>query len=249
MFHSTEILPLKILQILPWCIIVHYFITPEYVPLPPCDFTCRLCCYYRKQKTGKYVVRMASNGVSIIKIFVKTGPLFRKLKWKHKQARRKAMTAWCKDWTKTRGEPTKHLQILNLGIKIKLTGQTHALANLPQEKTQSPLDKRMSNLKQCSKPTAVGSPRSVLFNRGSANSVTPLLILSWDSVLGIATRYWIDGLGFESRQRQKNFLFSKIIYTSTGPHPASYLMSTRVLSRGFNGRRKNMTTHLHQCRG
>jgi hypothetical protein len=51
---------------------------------------------------------------------------------------------------------------------------------------------------------------------------------SWDSLVGIATRYWLDGPGIESRWGRG---FSVPAQTGCEAHPASYAMGT-VLSRG-----------------
>jgi hypothetical protein len=51
--------------------------------------------------------------------------------------------------------------------------------------------------------------------------------VSRDSVVGIATRYGLDGPGVESRWGR----FSAPVQTGPGAHPVSYTMSTRSLSR------------------
>ena len=43
------------------------------------------------------------------------------------------------------------------------------------------------------------------------------------SSVGIATRYWLDGLGIESPVRAR---FSAPVQTGPGGHPASYTMGT-----------------------
>ena len=50
-----------------------------------------------------------------------------------------------------------------------------------------------------------------------------------DSVVGIATRYELDGPGIESRWGAR---FSVSVQTGPGAHPASYAMGTGPLSRG-----------------
>jgi len=49
-----------------------------------------------------------------------------------------------------------------------------------------------------------------------------------DSSVGIATRYGLDGPGIESRWGAR---FSAPVQTGPGPHPASYTVGTRSLSR------------------
>jgi hypothetical protein len=55
--------------------------------------------------------------------------------------------------------------------------------------------------------------------------------LNWgrDSVVDIATRYGLDGLGIESRWGAR---FSLPVQTGPGAHPTSYIMSTGSLTRG-----------------
>jgi hypothetical protein len=53
--------------------------------------------------------------------------------------------------------------------------------------------------------------------------------MGWENVVGIATRYGLDGLGIESRLGAR---FSATIHTGRGAHPASYKMGTVSLSRG-----------------
>ena len=50
-----------------------------------------------------------------------------------------------------------------------------------------------------------------------------IYIVSRDSVDGIATRYWLDGPGIESRSGMR---FSTPVETSSGVHKASYAMNT-----------------------
>jgi hypothetical protein len=50
-----------------------------------------------------------------------------------------------------------------------------------------------------------------------------------DSVVGIATRYGLDGPGIESRWGAR---FSAPVQTGPGAHPAYYTMGTGSLSRG-----------------
>jgi hypothetical protein len=50
-----------------------------------------------------------------------------------------------------------------------------------------------------------------------------------DSVVGIATRYGLDGPGIESRWQAR---FSAAVQTGLGAHPASCRMGTGSLSRG-----------------
>jgi hypothetical protein len=52
-----------------------------------------------------------------------------------------------------------------------------------------------------------------------------------DSVVGIATRYGLDGLGIESRWGG-GAGFSAPVQTDPGTHPASYIMGTGSLSPG-----------------
>jgi hypothetical protein len=52
-----------------------------------------------------------------------------------------------------------------------------------------------------------------------------------DSVLGIATRYGLDGPGFESRGGGERARFSAPVQTGPGAHPASYTMSTASFPR------------------
>jgi hypothetical protein len=50
-----------------------------------------------------------------------------------------------------------------------------------------------------------------------------------DSVVGIATRYGLDGPGIESRWGVR---FSATVQTGPGAHPVSYKMGIGSLSRG-----------------
>jgi len=54
-------------------------------------------------------------------------------------------------------------------------------------------------------------------------------MVGWDSIVGIATCYGLDGPGIESRWGAR---FSASIQTGPGSHPASYTMGTGSLSWG-----------------
>jgi hypothetical protein len=56
-----------------------------------------------------------------------------------------------------------------------------------------------------------------------------LVAVSWDSVVGIATRYGLDGSGIESRWRAR---FSAPVHTGPGAHPASYTMGKGLFTGG-----------------
>ena len=62
-----------------------------------------------------------------------------------------------------------------------------------------------------------------------------------DSVVGIATRYELDGPGIESRLGVK---FSAAAQTGPGDCPDSYTMGTGSFP-GVNGRGVALTTHPH----
>ena len=49
------------------------------------------------------------------------------------------------------------------------------------------------------------------------------------SSVGIATRYWLDGPGIESRWGAR---FSALVQTGPGAHPASYTMGTGFFPGG-----------------
>ena len=55
------------------------------------------------------------------------------------------------------------------------------------------------------------------------------LVGGGDSVVGIATRYRLEGPGIESRLGTS---FSVPVQTGPGAHPASYTMGTESFSRG-----------------
>ena len=59
----------------------------------------------------------------------------------------------------------------------------------------------------------------------------PVLLteLGWDSSVGIATRYGLDGPGIESRWGAR---FSVSVQTGSGAHPASYAMGTGSIPGG-----------------
>jgi hypothetical protein len=49
-----------------------------------------------------------------------------------------------------------------------------------------------------------------------------------DSIVTLATRYWLDDTGIESREGER---FSASVQTGPAAHPASYTMGTGSLSR------------------
>jgi hypothetical protein len=53
--------------------------------------------------------------------------------------------------------------------------------------------------------------------------------MGWDSAVGIATRYGLDGPGIVSRWGTR---FSASVQTGPGAHPASCTIGTGSLSRG-----------------
>ena len=55
------------------------------------------------------------------------------------------------------------------------------------------------------------------------------ILWSWDSVVGIATHYRLDGPGIKSRWGAR---FSAPVKTGSEPHPASYTMGTGSLPGG-----------------
>jgi hypothetical protein len=59
--------------------------------------------------------------------------------------------------------------------------------------------------------------------------VVLISVVGWDSVVGIATRYGLDGPGIESLW---GIDFSAPVQTAPGFHPASYTVSTGSHSRG-----------------
>jgi hypothetical protein len=63
-----------------------------------------------------------------------------------------------------------------------------------------------------------------------------------DSSVGIATQYWLDGLGIESWWGAR---FSTPIQTIPGAHPASYTMGIMSLFWGLSGRGVALATHPH----
>jgi len=72
--------------------------------------------------------------------------------------------------------------------------------------------------------------------------VKTVLLLGWDSSVGAAIRYRLDGPEIESRWGAR---FSPPIQTGPGAHPASYTMGTGCLFPGFNGWGVELTTHPH----
>ena len=64
--------------------------------------------------------------------------------------------------------------------------------------------------------------------------------LDWGSVVGITTRYTLDGTGIESRCRAR---FSAPVQTGPLAHPCT--MGTRSPSRGQSGLSVALTTHSH----
>jgi len=54
--------------------------------------------------------------------------------------------------------------------------------------------------------------------------------VGWDSSVGIATRYGLDGLGIVSRWGR-------------GAHPASYTVGTGFFGGGYSGRGVALTIH------
>ena len=60
-----------------------------------------------------------------------------------------------------------------------------------------------------------------------------------DSSVGIATRYGLDGPGFESKWGE----ISAPVQTGTGADSASYTMGTWSLSRGQSDRGVELNTH------
>ena len=86
----------------------------------------------------------------------------------------------------------------------------------------------------------VASHNNYLFMFTCAVCWINTLIYFFEGSAGLATRYGLDGPGFESLGAR----FSAPIQTEPGAHPA---FSTRVsgLSRGERGRGVTMTTHSH----
>jgi len=62
----------------------------------------------------------------------------------------------------------------------------------------------------------------------------------WDSVVGIATPYGLDG---PPDRIPVGARFSALVQTGPGAHPASYTMGTGSLSRGKSGRGVALITH------
>jgi hypothetical protein len=60
-------------------------------------------------------------------------------------------------------------------------------------------------------------------------SIATCKVMGRDGVVGIATRYGLDGPGIESRWGR---VFSAPVQTGPGAYPASYTMGTVSLSRG-----------------
>ena len=67
------------------------------------------------------------------------------------------------------------------------------------------------------------------------------MAVSWDSSVGTATHYGLDGPGIESRRAR----FSAFVQTGPGAHPTLYTMGTGSLSRGWRCRGVSLTTHPH----
>jgi hypothetical protein len=76
----------------------------------------------------------------------------------------------------------------------------------------------------------------------SSNSV---LLCNQDTTAGIATSYRLDGRGFESRQEQDIFNFSKTVQKRSRAHPAPFPMDSGVLSQLQSSRGMKLTTHLY----
>ena len=63
----------------------------------------------------------------------------------------------------------------------------------------------------------------------NCNSVLNRICWGRDSSVSIATRYWLDGPGIESRWRVR---FSASVQTGPGAHPASYTIGMGVFPGG-----------------
>jgi hypothetical protein len=82
---------------------------------------------------------------------------------------------------------------------------------------------------------ALRTTQSVFYHWKSPSLHTVYLCVPYGSytkrVVGIATRYGLDGPGIDSGWRAR---FSAAVQASTGAHPASYTVGTGSLSRGVN---------------
>jgi hypothetical protein len=74
--------------------------------------------------------------------------------------------------------------------------------------------------------------------------VTCSLELSLNSVVSIATRYGLVGLGLESAEVQGYSVSFQAIQIVCGTHSASCVVSKGFISRGQSGRGVNLTTHF-----
>jgi hypothetical protein len=74
--------------------------------------------------------------------------------------------------------------------------------------------------------------------------------MEWIQLAQDRDRWWVlvttERSSFDPRQRQEDFSSNLFVHTSSGTHPASYPMGTRVLSQGIKrGRGVTLTTHPH----
>jgi hypothetical protein len=74
--------------------------------------------------------------------------------------------------------------------------------------------------------------------------------MEWIQLAQDRDRWWVlvttERSSFDPRQRQEDFSSNLCVHTSSGTHPASYLMGTGVLSQGVKrGRGVTLTTHPH----
>ena len=99
----------------------------------------------------------------------------------------------------------------------------------------------LNNLTLCnfsvSKAVSVHSSKDIQEKR----SIAPLME-GWDSSVGVARCYRMEGLGTESRWGDR---FSISVQIDPGAHPASYTVGTESLSWGYSGRCVALTTHPH----